>query len=149
MSPDALNWTPLESETNSVYVLVHHMAGVESAMVQQVIGGREIHRDRNAEFAAQGTSVADLEALLNRVEQTSHEVLEHMTSADLAQMREPRPCAQPVSLHWSLAFTIGYMAMHLGHLQLTNQLYEGAARRVGRPLSPVTQSTRRVEVAGP
>ena len=48
LDADALNWTPAAPETNSVAALVHHMWGVERFFIRQVVGGRDIGRDRDA-----------------------------------------------------------------------------------------------------
>jgi hypothetical protein len=55
LNPSALNWHPLDVETNSLYALAMHSLGAERKWIHEIIGGRTIERDRDAELRAQGT----------------------------------------------------------------------------------------------
>ncbi len=50
----ALNWHPLDAETNSLYALATHALGAERKWIHEIVGGRTIERDRDAELRAQG-----------------------------------------------------------------------------------------------
>ena len=67
----ALNWRPIEGDeefaTNSLAVLAAHVAGAEHFWIGEIVGGRPPTRDRDAEFATQATSAAELVRLLEKV----------------------------------------------------------------------------------
>lgn len=123
MSVEALNWTPLPEDTSSPCVLATHIAGSESFWIHQVVGGKNVDRDRDSEFKARGNSVAELEAMLDRASQTTRNVLQGLSSDALDQAREVRPGEAPVSLRWAILHLVEHMGQHLGHIALTKQLY--------------------------
>ena len=126
MNAEELNWAPLNADTNSPCALVSHIAGAESLWIHYMAGGREIHRDRDAEFAATSNNGASLVELLDKVGATSREVLDKLTSEDLGKTRTrfDRPDAQPMLVRNSIVHMIEHMAEHVGHLELTKQMYE-------------------------
>ena len=128
MSAEELNWSPTDSETNSPCALATHIAGTEGMSIHQVIGGIDIHRDRDAEFAAKDSTVADLVALLDRTLETSRRVLGGLSADELGATREFRAGEPPVQVRWVLVNLIGHLGQHLGHLSLTKQVYEAGKR---------------------
>lgn len=127
MSAQEVNWAPLPTDTNSPCVLATHIAGSESRSIHQMVGGIAVNLTRDAEFAARGSSASELEALLDRVAPTTRSVLQNLSSDDLSQAKVMRPGEAPVSLRFVILRTIMHLSEHLGHLNLTKQLY--AARR--------------------
>ena len=123
MSQEELNWMPLATDTNSPCVLATHIAGSVGFWIHQVVGGIDVHRDRDAEFEAKAAAAAELEALLDRAAQTTRDVLQNLSSDDLSQTKDVRPGQAPVSLRWAVLHTIEHLGQHLGHLTLTKQLY--------------------------
>ena len=123
MSAEELNWTPLAADTNSPTVLATHVAGGESYWLHQVIGGIDVHRDRDAEFVAEAAASAELETLLERTGQTSRQVLRGLSTDDLDETSAPRPGGDPVSTRYAILHQIDHLAQHLGHLTITRQLY--------------------------
>ena len=123
MGPDQLNWAPLDDDTNSPGVLVAHIAGSESFWVHQVVGGMDVNRDRDAEFAMRASNAADLQGHLDRIGETSSHVLMPLSGDDLDQTKTARPGEPPVSLRYAVLHQIEHMGQHLGHLSLTAQLY--------------------------
>lgn len=124
---EALNWRPVEGSddhaTNSLAVLAAHVAGAEHFWIAEVIGGFPPTRDRAGEFALQ---VADISELTYRLEKTSAEtqaVLEALTEADLSSTRERE--GRQISVRWALLHVIEHSALHLGHMQITYQLWMG------------------------
>ena len=122
MNAGALDWVPPAADTNSVAALVAHTAGAESFWIHQVVGGIDVGRDRDAEFATTGRSSADLQALLRKTGETTREVLNG--DPDLDKVVVARPGEPPSSLRYSVIHMIEHMGQHLGHLGLTKQLYE-------------------------
>ncbi len=127
MTAEELNWVPLAKDTNSAAVLVNHLAGSESFLIHQVVGGTDIRRSRDAEFAARASSVADLEAMLDRTGTRSREVLSKVSARALGKMVSARVGAAPRSLRQHILHVIEHYGQHLGHISLTRQLY--AARK--------------------
>jgi hypothetical protein len=120
----ALNWTPLSAEmTNSVYSLVVHICGSESQMIRHLVGGLQINRDRDAEFIAKGTSVAELEGLMKNASKTSREVLESLNAGQLTEVRDSGLWGK-FTVRRAILRQIHHQALHLGQVQLTKQLYE-------------------------
>jgi uncharacterized damage-inducible protein DinB len=127
---EALNWRPIEGEdehvTNSLAVMAAHVAGAEHFWIHEVIGGQAPTRDRPAEFL---TQVDGPEALLEKLEaneQKTREVLAGLAAADLDGDRQARDRMVPT--RWAILHAIDHAALHLGHMQITYQLWSS-----GRP----------------
>ena len=127
MDADQLNWTPPAKDVNSPYILAYHIAGSETMWIHQIVGQRDVSRDRDAEFQATGNSPAPLNERLDSIAATSCDIIGGLTLDELAQLR-----TQPVHrggdqapVRWCIAHLIEHYAEHLGHLDLTKQLYEG------------------------
>ncbi len=127
MSAEEMNWKPLARDTNSAAVLITHLAGAESFRIHQVVGGTDIGRNRDTEFAARASSVADLTALLDRTAARSRAVLEKVRSKDLDKVVTAREGEAPASLRWGLLYNLQHYGQHLAAISLTRQLY--AARK--------------------
>ena len=117
-----LNWFPIAGITNSAAVLATHIAGSESFWVHQVVGGIDVRRDRDSEFAAQTATADDLIARLDVVGQTTREVLSKVDSAALGATTTPRPGEEPTTIRHAIVHQIEHMGQHVGHLALTLQL---------------------------
>ena len=118
-----LNSTPLDEDTSSPAVLVHHMAGTERFWLRQIIGGVNIARSRPDEFVARAATVAALEELLEEAGRTTRQVLSDLTAEQLHETRDAR--GEPRSVQWCLLGVMDHLSGHVGHLQLTRQLYDG------------------------
>ena len=121
-----LNWTPLPQDTNSLAVLVIHLRATERFWMRQVIRGQDVHRDRAAEFASSAVTPSDLEAILNEAGQDAREVLSTVTVEQLLEERVV--WGQTRTVQGCILYLIEHMADHLGHMQLTKQLYESGGR---------------------
>lgn len=124
---EALNWRPIEGDeehsTNSLAVLAAHVGGAEHFWIGEVVGRRPPARDRDAEFA---TRVSDSAELLRRLEEAGAETREILTAlpeAELDRTREVR--GRTVSVRWGILHVIDHTALHLGHMQITYQLWMG------------------------
>ena len=122
ISAEELDWVPLSADSNSACVLATHAAGTQSAWIHQIVGGIDINRSRDAEFAAKGATVDELVALLDRTASTSRTVIDGLSTADLHKVHETAD-GQRVSTRWAILHTLEHIAQHLGHLTLTRQLY--------------------------
>jgi len=122
---EALNWRPVQGAddhaTNSLAVLAAHVAGAEHFWIAEVIGGRPTTRDRDAEFKIE---VADASELIRRFEAVgveTREVFASLTAADLDGTRTAR--GKTVAVRWGILHVIDHTSLHLGHMQITYQLW--------------------------
>ena len=132
---EALNWRPIEDKddhiTNSLAVLATHLAGAEHFWIAEVIGGRPATRDRDAEFVTVATSTAELLQLLEKVSLETREVLSTLSESDLNGTRQIKD--RTVSVRWGILHVIDHTSLHLGHMQMTYQLWTGG-KAVHSPL---------------
>lgn len=124
---EALNWCPVEDThdhaANSLAVLAAHIAGSEHFWIAEVVGGYPATRDRDAEFATQTTDPAELRRLLEEAGAETRAVLTTLSLADLDGTREVDGRSVPV--RWGILHIIDHTALHLGHMQITYQLWMG------------------------
>jgi uncharacterized damage-inducible protein DinB len=124
---EALNWRPLdESEdhaTNSLAVLAAHIAGAEHFWIGESVGNLPPSRDRDAEFETRAASAAELVDRLERVAKETRLVCSALSTPDLDSSREVGGRTVPV--RWCILHVIDHTALHLGHMQLTYQLWMG------------------------
>ena len=122
---EALDWKPLDGQgelaTNSMAVMTIHLAGSEAFWVKEIIGGQRIQRDRDAEFVAKGLGLADLAAKLEAGAKDSTAILSPLTPGQLEETRKFRD--RTVTVRWAILHLIEHFAMHVGHMQLTRQLW--------------------------
>ena len=125
LSADGLNWRPLDSgeghDMNSLAVLATHVAGAEHFWITEVIAGREATRDREAEFAVKANSAVELLQLLDRTLSETRSILSSLPDSELSQMRTAR--GKDVPVRWAILHVIDHTALHLGHMQITYQLW--------------------------
>ncbi|WP_435154976.1 DUF664 domain-containing protein [Amycolatopsis sacchari] len=124
LGDDLVNERPGPPQTNSPYGIVTHCIGVLDFWVSRMVAGRQVERDREAEFRATG-KVADLVA---RVERAKRQLHEDVAAADpWGPLREPSPEKYrdtPVGRTQAAALLHAYeeLAQHLGHLELTRDV---------------------------
>lgn len=124
---EALNWRPVEGTddhaTNSLAVLVTHIAGAEHFWIHEVIGRQPPTRDRDAEFVTIADGPAPLLKKLSSTGEETREILSDLAAADLEGTREAR--GRIVPARWAILHVIDHTALHLGHMQITYQLWHG------------------------
>jgi uncharacterized damage-inducible protein DinB len=125
---EGLNWRPIEGmddhATNSLAVLAAHVAGSEHFWMAEVVGQRPVTRVRAAEFQTEAADSVGLVAKLEASGAETKEILEGLTAADLEEKR-PAPDGRMVPVRWAILHVVDHMALHLGHMQLTYQLWQG------------------------
>jgi len=119
----ALDWTP-GPDMNSVNVLVVHLAGAERYWIGDVINGDPSGRDRGAEFLVQGLSADDLFQRLNEIENYVEKALETFALQELDAKRISPRNGREVSVGWALCHALKHTSLHVGHIQITRQLWE-------------------------
>ena len=122
---EALNWRPTgqieDHATNSLAVLTAHIAGAEHFWIGEVIGGQPPSRNRDAEFATQATGAAELVALLEKSGQQTRAILTTLSETELNDIREFQ--GRTVAVRWAILHIVDHTALHLGHMQITYQLW--------------------------
>jgi uncharacterized damage-inducible protein DinB len=133
LSQEALDWHPLpevapgeervEGTTNSLAVLAAHIAGAEHFWIGEIVGGHPPSRDRDAEFEVRDMEAAELVTRLEQAAAETAEVFAALQAEDLEGTREARGRTVPV--RWCILHVVDHTALHLGHMQLTYQLWKG------------------------
>ena len=128
---EALNWRPSEQveshATNSLAVLAAHIAGSEHFWIGEVVGRLPATRNRPAEFTTQTAGAEELCQLLEKTGVETRAVIAALDPADLNGTRQVD--GRPVPVRWSIVHVIDHTALHLGHMQLTYQLWtEGKSK---------------------
>jgi uncharacterized damage-inducible protein DinB len=125
LPPEALDWVPVQG-ANSLCVLMVHVAGAEKFWLGDVVAGEPSGRDRPKEFQAKNLSIHDLETKLNESLGYAELVLEKLNMEDLGELRTSPRDGQQVTVAWALDHTLKHTAIHLGHIQLTRQLWDSS-----------------------
>ena len=127
LQDDASDWSP-GPEMNSITAIVTHIVGSERYWVGEVILGEPSHRDREAEFAAKGQSMAQLQELLADSLSYLQQALETLDHDDLVAPRATPKDGRETTVGWVLALVLHHAGEHLGHIQMTRQLWEQRQR---------------------
>jgi len=123
---EALDWVPFP-DGNSLSVLVVHTSGAEKYWIGDVVANESSARDRPAEFRVKNMRLQDLEARLNESLGYAELVVGKLRLDDLEAKRINPRDGQEVSVAWALAHVLKHTALHLGHMQLTRQLWDQAS----------------------
>jgi hypothetical protein len=102
-------------------VLAVHVAGAEHFWIAESIGNFPSTRNRDSEFAFIATSTDEPLARLAKVAEETRGVLARLTPADLDGSFMKDDHAVPV--RWSILHVIHHYSLHIGHMQLTFQLW--------------------------
>ena len=119
----ALDWVPGEG-MNSISVLVMHTTGAARFLVGEVVLGVSSQRDRSAEFSAQGLTAAQLQAASQTALDVIQAALEKLTLQELEASRVSPRDGRELTVGWCLAHAFEHTAQHLGHIQITRQIWQ-------------------------
>jgi len=130
---DALNWRPSEEATNPIAVLAVHALHSTRSWLAVATGAPLPDRDRDAEFR---TVVTDPRELLGAVDRLATDCRALLTTEDAFEpgtMRESHfrassGRAEIVSGAWALLHAVEHLREHMGHAQLTRQLWDQRGR---------------------
>ena len=120
---EALDWVPGQ-EMNSFCVLVVHTTGSARFWIGDIGLGEPSNRNRDAEFQSKGLSAVELKACFATLEQYVGDALERLSPADLTVVRKAPYRDEPVSVGWALLHALEHTGLHLGHAQITRQLWD-------------------------
>jgi hypothetical protein len=122
-----VNWRPDFPGANSPYAILYHCVGCTNYWLGALLAGRQVSRDRNAEFQAQGT-VADMRQAVRALQQQVRE--------DIMHVQGDRPLAYPDALlprhvqwgarHWSqgkaLVHAYEELSQHHGQMEISRDI---------------------------
>ena len=123
LSDGEINWKH-PSLSNTVGILLRHVAGSERYWIVQVVGGRQVPRNRDAEFEHEPLTKGPLVADLRRAQREVQDVLARLTAADLSRTVEVpfRGSTRSVTRQWALLHSMAHTAYHLGQIQLFKKM---------------------------
>jgi uncharacterized damage-inducible protein DinB len=123
LTDDQINWRH-PALSNSIGILLRHVAGSERWWIGEVIGGRPMHRVRDTEFEHERLQKAPLVAGLREALALVKGVLEQTTPADLGQVLEGERRGKPYryTKEWALLHSLQHTAYHLGQIQLFRKM---------------------------
>ena len=119
---DALNWVPTLG-ANSIATIVTHLVGSESETLR-CVAGLPSDRDRELEFEGKEVTANEVLALLDAADALIGEAAPRIDATRLQETiaLPTLPAEMGSGLTW-LVGNYGHACEHLGHLQLTKQLY--------------------------
>lgn len=123
LGEDGVNWQPPAPGSNPASVIVSHMCGSEAAWVGEYVGGVPAHRDRAAEFQSPQKTEKGLVALVDRTEASSRAAISKHTSASLNRLAVTGRVDFKGTLRDCVLHALTHEAEHVGHLELTLQLW--------------------------
>ena len=122
----AAGWVPGPG-MNSPAVLVVHLTGAERFWIGDVALQESSGRVRAAEFQQADMG---LDALFQRLESSlayARGGLTELTDGDLSRLRSAPGFDRSFTVSWALLHALEHTATHVGHIQLTCQLWPGGA----------------------
>lgn len=135
---EGLNWRPElpagADPVNSLAVLGVHTAGAEHFWIAEVISGRPRTRVREAEFAYVATSAEDVLAKLAAVAAETQELLAALDAEKLESSIAHDD--HMLAVRWILQHVTSHYGVHIGHMQLTYQLWSGGKANTAPPWIP-------------
>lgn len=125
---EAMDWEPGQ-DMNSIAVLLAHTAGSLRYWIGDVALGEPSQRDREREFQTRGVASQEMQARLDAAFEYLRGGVPRLHMADLGKEGYARRGGESVSRGWALLHALEHGFLHLGHIQLTRQLWK--ARSAG------------------
>ena len=119
---EALDWMP-GPEMNSVSIITVHTTGSIRFWVGDVVMQESSHRNRDAEFLVTGLGRDELVRRLTDTETYLRAAFEKLTLSDLETERLHPRQGYNVTVASALLHALDHAATHVGHIQLTTQLW--------------------------
>jgi uncharacterized damage-inducible protein DinB len=127
LSLEAIDWSP-GPEMNSIGVVMVHVAGSEKHWLGDVIAGEKTGRDREAEFRSRGRDPASLNAGLDEMLEYAQGIVSRLRIEDLGAERVAYGDGRTMPVGLCLLHVVQHTAVHLGHIQMTRQLWQARSR---------------------
>jgi len=128
-----INWVHPQL-SNTIGILLRHVAGSERYWIGEVVGGRAMHRKRETEFTHEPLTKAPLVENLRRAHSQVQEVLQSLSAGDLASLVDV-PSQSGTRQHtkaWAILHSIQHTSYHLGQIQLFKKMATTAQTAEGR-----------------
>jgi hypothetical protein len=108
---------------SSIAVLVAHVCGAARYLVGDAVMGEPSNRDRPAEFRTRDLSASQLVARLRQTDDYLRSAFERLSLEDLETPRTFPRDGRPILAGWAILHALEHTANHLGHIQITTQLW--------------------------
>jgi uncharacterized damage-inducible protein DinB len=131
LSEEEMNWRPIDN-ANSLFVLATHILGNVEENILGLLCGQTVHRKRDQEFAARGTSMENILVKWRDLQGRIIQSLQDLPEAELERKRE-HPRRGQLSGREVLIVVARHAAEHMGHAELTRDLL---FVHKGKPLAP-------------
>lgn len=116
-----INWKPVGTDTNSIYVLATHTMGNVRQNALAILGGQEDQRDRDAEFVARGNSAQELQEQWADLKPRVVDALGKIGLAELTH-EYPHPRRGTITGLGVLMLAATHAGEHAGQAELTASL---------------------------
>ncbi|MFC1936184.1 DinB family protein [Chloroflexota bacterium] len=123
LDEEALDWQP-GPEMNTLGVLVTHTLGATRFWIAHIALGQPTERVRAEEFEVQGLGLDELRSGLEDLRRDAHRGIPQLKLESLSQMRRSDIHSKEFSVSWSLLHALEHLALHVGHAQVTRQLWD-------------------------
>jgi hypothetical protein len=120
---DGLDWVPGE-DMNSIAAMVVHIVGAFRFWIGDIALGENSNRDRAAEFAAKGLVEGDLQIQIDEMRNYFKSKIETFESLKFSDEIYSTIHQEIFSVGWCLLHALEHTAVHVGHLQVTKQVWE-------------------------
>lgn len=110
---------------NTINVLVAHLTGAERYWIGDVALDEPSGRFRDSEFQVSGMNQEGLSAKINVATAYARSAVAKLSLEDLAAVRTSPRDGRTFTAGWALLHALEHSALHLGHIQITRQLWEG------------------------
>lgn len=122
-SADALNRRPVGDDTNPIAVLVVHAVSSTRWWLSVALGGLVPERDRPSEFLTTVTSADELLGVFDPIAADCRTSLSADVTFDPGAIREDPRDGDRVTAAWALIHAVEHLREHVGHAELTRQLF--------------------------
>jgi hypothetical protein len=132
LGDERANMRPDLPGANSPYAILFHCVGVANFWIGSLLAGRQVHRDRDAEFRAQGM-VAEIRQLVVDLKRQLREDIKHV-QGDKPLAFPPPPSFNPMReyANWTqgaaLIHALEEFAQHHGQMELTRDIITSGTR---------------------
>jgi uncharacterized damage-inducible protein DinB len=123
---EGLDWSPGEA-MNSLSVIAVHVAGAERFWIGDVVGRDPSHRDRQAEFRVKGIGAEEIKDKLREVFHHTRKIVEPLSMQELSDLRVSPRDGREYTVGWCLENVLKHTGLHLGHMEITRQLWDQKA----------------------
>jgi len=129
---EALNWKPVEGDTNSIAVLTTHTLHSTRSWLSVATGATLPERDRDSELLASATDPAAMIAFFDEFSEQCNDLLKSSGAVDWAATRKtharPGQAPEEVPAAFALIHALSHLREHVAHVGLTRQLWEAKSK---------------------